>query len=243
MVVSPAAPKRPPATLCQPSGLGWPAEREANISRAAALARANLSLMQPWVLGALPETTTKAGGDINRNAERLRAKSSVRSVLVVATRVKSEGRKKAEARIALDRGFRSSDFGTRPSFGPRISGFGLQSYLSPALASKGGEGEAAAHRPGDGYANRNAGFIRQPPVRLAGLPDESGVPAVVLGCALGASWEDSAIHGSGTPNSDCGGRLCTAIVEIARSQRRNVAASRLPIAPFLSIRICFGFRA
>jgi len=51
VVVSPAAPKRPPATLCQPSGLGWPAEREANISRTAALARANLSLMQP---GAAP---------------------------------------------------------------------------------------------------------------------------------------------------------------------------------------------
>ena len=37
--------------------------------------------------------------------------------------------------------------------------------------------------------------------------------------------------------------LCTAIVEIARSLRRNVAVSRLPIAPFLAIRICFGFRA
>ena len=37
--------------------------------------------------------------------------------------------------------------------------------------------------------------------------------------------------------------LCTAIVEIALSLRRNVAVSRLPIAPFLAIRICFGFRA
>ena len=36
--------------------------------------------------------------------------------------------------------------------------------------------------------------------------------------------------------------LCTAIVEIAGRRRRNVAAPRLPIAPFLSIRICFGFR-
>jgi hypothetical protein len=37
--------------------------------------------------------------------------------------------------------------------------------------------------------------------------------------------------------------LCTAIVEIARRLRRNVAVSRLPIAPFLAIWICFGFRA
>ena len=35
----------------------------------------------------------------------------------------------------------------------------------------------------------------------------------------------------------------TAIVEIARSLQRNVADSRFPIAPFLAIRICFGFRA
>ena len=48
----PLCPDRPPATGCQPSGLGWPAEREANISRTAALARANLSLMQPWGLEA-----------------------------------------------------------------------------------------------------------------------------------------------------------------------------------------------
>ena len=45
-----------PATLCQPSGLGWPAEREAKTSRAAALARANLSLMQPC----LPSTPKKS---------------------------------------------------------------------------------------------------------------------------------------------------------------------------------------
>ena len=72
-------------------------------------------------------------GYSNRNAERLRAKSSVK--------VKSEGRNpKAEARIALGLGFRSSNFGTRPSFGPRTSGFGLQSYLSPTLSSRGGRG-------------------------------------------------------------------------------------------------------
>ena len=41
--------------------------------------------------------------------------------------------------------------------------------------------------------------------------------------------------------SACSAVLCTAIVEIARSQRRNVAVSRLPIAPFPSIGICFGF--
>ena len=38
-----------------------------------------------------------------------------------------EGRKKAEARIALGIGFRYSDFGPRPSFGPRVSAFGFQS--------------------------------------------------------------------------------------------------------------------
>ena len=36
---------------------------------------------------------------------------------------------------------------------------------------------------------------------------------------------------------------CNAIVEIARRLRRNIAAFRLSIAPFLAIRICFGFRA
>ena len=36
--------------------------------------------------------------------------------------------------------------------------------------------------------------------------------------------------------------FCTAVIEIARSLRRGVAASRLSIAPFLSIRICFGLR-
>ena len=51
-------------------------------------------------------------------------------------RGKSEGRKKAETRIALGTGFRSSDSGTRPSFAS--SGFGLRSYLTPALAP--GEG-------------------------------------------------------------------------------------------------------
>ena len=38
----------------------------------------------------------------------------------------SLSRKKAETRIALGLGFRSSDFGLRPSFGPRTSAFGLQ---------------------------------------------------------------------------------------------------------------------
>ena len=39
-----------------------------------------------------------------------------------------------EARIALGLGLRSSDFGTRPSFGPRTSGFVLHNYLSPTLS-------------------------------------------------------------------------------------------------------------
>ena len=43
----------------------------------------------------------------------------------LGSRVKSEGR------IALGLGFRTWDFGSRPSFGPRTSGFGLQSYLTP----------------------------------------------------------------------------------------------------------------
>ncbi|MCX6912180.1 MAG: hypothetical protein WCK27_07670 [Verrucomicrobiota bacterium] len=34
-----------------------------------------------------------------------------------------------------------------------------------------------------GYANRNAGFIRQAGEPHSGLPDESGVPSVVSGCA------------------------------------------------------------
>ena len=45
-----------------------------------------------------------------------------------------EGRNpKVEARTALGLRFRSSDFGTRPSFGLRPSGFGLQSYSRPDL--------------------------------------------------------------------------------------------------------------
>ncbi|MEI6783973.1 MAG: hypothetical protein WCQ21_24025, partial [Verrucomicrobiota bacterium] len=50
----------------------------------------NLPRSMSW---AQPDTTAKAGGYANRNAEKLRAKSSVRSVLFVATRVKSEGRR------------------------------------------------------------------------------------------------------------------------------------------------------
>ena len=47
-------------------------------------------------------------------------------------RPKPEGRNpKVEARIARDLGFRSSDFGTRPSFGLRASGFGLRSQVAP----------------------------------------------------------------------------------------------------------------
>ena len=41
----------PPAPLCQPSGLDWPAERHGKTSRASALARANPRLMQPWASG------------------------------------------------------------------------------------------------------------------------------------------------------------------------------------------------
>ena len=92
----------------------------------------NLPRSMSW---AQPDTTAKAGGYANRNAEKLRAKSSVRSVLPVCShagqirRPKVEGRNpKAETRTALGLRFRSSDFGTRPSFGPRTSGFGLQSY-------------------------------------------------------------------------------------------------------------------
>jgi hypothetical protein len=36
--------------------------------------------------------------------------------------------------------------------------------------------------------------------------------------------------------------LCTAMVEIARTLRRNSAASRFSVCPFPSIGICFGFR-
>ena len=47
--------------------------------------------------------------------------------------LKSEGRNpKAEARTALGLGFRYSDFGTRPSFGPRVSAFGFQLGLRPS---------------------------------------------------------------------------------------------------------------
>ena len=51
-------------------------------------------------------------------------------------RPKESRNPKAETRIALGTGFRSSDSGTRPSFAS--SGFGLRSYLTPALAP--GEG-------------------------------------------------------------------------------------------------------
>ena len=78
---------------------------------------------------AQPGTTTKAGGWAKRSAERLRAKSSGRSVLFIATRVKSEGRRsKAEGRNPnLPRprvsvfGFRNSAFFRPSAFGLRIS--------------------------------------------------------------------------------------------------------------------------
>ena len=94
-----------------------------------------------------PDTPTQAGGDANRNAERLRAKSSVRSVLFIATRVKSEGRKKAEARTALGLRFRSSDFGTRPSFGPRPSNLPLPSPLLPRRRGGSSGGRADDRQP------------------------------------------------------------------------------------------------
>jgi len=89
--------------------------------------------------GGEEEAPAHQGGRLGQ-AERRKAacEKLVRSVLFIATRVKSEGRRpkegrnpKAEARIALSLGFRLSDFGTRPSFGPRPSGFGLQTYLTP----------------------------------------------------------------------------------------------------------------
>ena len=55
-----------------------------------------------------------------------------------------------------------------------------------------------------------------------------------------AEWKNERIAAKRRTKTMC---LCTAIAYIVRSLRRNVAASRLPIAPFLAIRICFGFRA
>ena len=56
---------------------------------------------------------------------------------------KADGRKKAETRrqkaddrTALGLGFRSSDFGLRPSFGPRPSGFGFQSRRPAVFGSR-----------------------------------------------------------------------------------------------------------
>ena len=64
--------------------------------------------------------------------------------LVAKQRVKSEGRNKAEARIALGLGFRSSDFGTQPSFGLRTSACGLQPYLTPLLLRRSGGSRRAS---------------------------------------------------------------------------------------------------
>ena len=66
------------------------------------------------------------GGAIGcQHPERMCAKSSDRSTMLVATTTRGLN-PKAEARIALGSGFRSSDFGTRPSFGPRVPAFGFQ---------------------------------------------------------------------------------------------------------------------
>ena len=103
-----------------------------------------------------------SGGRPGQSERRIHPAASVKSE---GRRSKAERRPKegrnpmAETRIALGRGFRPSDFGTRPSFGPRTSGFGLQSYLP--LSSRGAEGDADAHQAG-GDANRNAAFTRQP---------------------------------------------------------------------------------
>ena len=76
---------------------------------------------------AQPGTTTKAGGWAKRSAERLRAKSSGRSVLFIATRVKSEGRRsKAEGRNPNHPRPRVSVFGFRNSAFFRPSAFGLR---------------------------------------------------------------------------------------------------------------------
>ena len=66
------------------------------------------------------------GGAIGcQHPERMCAKSSDRSAMLVATTTRGLN-PKAEARIALGSGFRSSDFGTQPSFGPRVPAFGFQ---------------------------------------------------------------------------------------------------------------------
>ena len=62
-----------------------------------------------------------------------------------------EGRNpKAEARIALGIGFRYSDFGPRPSFGPRVSVFGFESaapgYKHAAPTGLGGCGGALGYK-------------------------------------------------------------------------------------------------
>ncbi len=111
-------------------------------------------------------------GYSNRNAERLRAKSSVK--------VKSEGRNpKAEARIALGLGFRSSNFGTRPSFGPRPSDFGLQSYLTPRPLRGRRRGGGSRRASGGRLGQSRRQIHPAAPVWLAGRPDESGVLVVV----------------------------------------------------------------
>jgi hypothetical protein len=63
----------------------------------------------------------------------------------------------------------------------------------------------------------------------------------LFGRAEICSTDNDLLPGEARPELSPG--ICNAIGEIARSLRRNVAASRLPIAPFLAIRICFGFRA
>jgi hypothetical protein len=62
----------------------------------------------------------------------------------------------------------------------------------------------------------------------------------LFGRAEICSTDNDLLPGEARPELSPG--ICNAIGEIARSLRRNVAASRLPIAPFPSIWICFGFR-
>ena len=99
VVVSPELPKRPPATLCQPSGLDWPAERHGKASRAPALARVTgartflsnaarnwplvwrvtcSELLAPWKRRELSSPRPDGRSEIRRRAEIRRANISRR---------------------------------------------------------------------------------------------------------------------------------------------------------------------